>query len=178
MTEPRIDELLEPSYLEGLSELPLEEVRARRAVCTEEEVNLSYLRRMVQGRLDLVLAEGQRRQAGGSGGGATSMVERLASILSDKVHAPGFGRLPTIMAPSELGREATGEVDAVAPPDRIGHLNDVPDDELNAMIAGLQRIETDVSAQRRRLHDVLDRLQEEVIRRYQSGEADVDSLLR
>ncbi|HLI24905.1 MAG TPA: hypothetical protein VKU91_08105, partial [Acidimicrobiales bacterium] len=102
----------------------------------------------------------------------------LPGILSDRVHAPGLGRLPTLMAPSEVGPEATTELDAIAPPDRIGAVSDVSDGDLQAMSDDLQRLEREVSDKRRGLHDLLDRLQGEVIRRYQTGEANVDSLLR
>lgn len=176
---PRVEDLLDPAYLEGLATLELTEVRNRRSVCTEVEVTLSYLRRMVQGRLDIALAERHRRQEGDTDGDLASLIEMLPDILSDKLHAPGFGRLPTIMAPNEVVlREATSALDAIAPADRMGVLPDVPDAEIEAMVEGLKTMETGVSRQRRQLHDVLDRLQEEVIRRYQTGEANVDSLLR
>jgi hypothetical protein len=176
VTATSIDELLAPGYLEGLTDLPMAELRERRTTCNEAEVSLSYLRRVIQGRLDIVLSEQHRRQAGTSSD-AGALVERLPSILSEKVHAPGLGRLPTIMAPRELGPEATADVDAIAPPDRVGQVSAVPEEQLQHMSDGLQRLEREVSDKRRALHDRLDRLQEEVIRRYQSGEADVDSLL-
>ncbi len=176
-TFSRIDELLAPGYLESVAQLPMDELRARRATCTEAEVALSYVRRVAQGRLDIVLAERSRRQAGAAGR-AGSLVDDLPGILSDRVHAPGLGRLPTLMAPSEVGPEATTELDAIAPPDRIGAVSDVSDGDLQAMSDDLQRLEREVSDKRRGLHDLLDRLQGEVIRRYQTGEANVDSLLR
>jgi hypothetical protein len=175
-TFSRIDELLAPGYLESLAQLPMDELRARRATCNEAEVGLSYVRRVVQGRLDIVLAERSRRQTGAAGG-TESLIDELPGILSEKVHAPGLGRLPTLMAPSEVGPEATAEVDAIAPLGRIGALSDVSDGDLQAMIDGLQRLEREVSDKRRRFHDLIDQLQGEVIRRYQTGEANVDSLL-
>ncbi len=39
---------------------------------------------------------------------------------------------------------------------------------------GLSSLEHDVSAERRALHDIQDHLQEELVRRYRSGEANVD----
>jgi hypothetical protein len=176
-TFPGIDELLAPGYLEGLAQLPMDELRGRRDTCTEAEVSLSYVRRVVQGRLDIVLAERSRRQAGAAGG-AEKLIDDLPGILSEKVHAPGLGRLPTLMAPSEVGPEATVVVDAVAPLDRIGAVGDVADDDLQAMSNDLQRLEREVSDKRRGLHDLIDQLQGEVIRRYQTGEVNVDSLLR
>lgn len=178
MTVPRIDALLDPEYGADLPTLDLEEVRRRRTECNEEEVALSYLRRMVQGRLDIALAEQRRRTTGAGGSDVASLIERLPEILSEKVHAPGFGRLPAIMAPTEVGEEATLRVDAVAPARCLGSLPDLADGDLAAMAEALQQLEKDVSRQRRRLHEVIDHLQEEVIRRYRSGEANVDNLLK
>lgn len=168
--------MLDPSYLEGLHGLPLAEIRTRRNACNEEEVSLSYVRRVIQGRLDILQAERARRRAGQSGD-LTSLVEQLPNILSEKVHAPGFGRLPTIMAPGDLGAEVTAEVDAAAPPAKFSRLPAVGDDELDGMIDALSALESRVSAQRKQLHVVQDRFQDELVQRYQSGEASVDGLL-
>src|SRR3712207_9520612 len=56
-----VDALLDPSFLEGIEELPMTEVRALRHQAEQEEVNLSYTRRLLQGRLDIVRRELQRR---------------------------------------------------------------------------------------------------------------------
>ena len=58
----RIDRVLAADYLEGLQGLPLAEVRQLRADAEQEEVDLSYLRRMIQGRLDILRAELNRRR--------------------------------------------------------------------------------------------------------------------
>ena len=42
--------------MDDLATLPLDEVRSRRAALQGDEVGLSYLRRLVQGRLDIVAA--------------------------------------------------------------------------------------------------------------------------
>ena len=178
MTASRIDSFLDPAYVADLATLDLAEVRARREEGTNVELELSYLRRMIQGRLDIVSDAQSRRSEGKGASDVASLVERLPEILSDRVHAPGLGRLPTLMAPAEVGPEATARLDAIAPADQMVEILGLPDEELNGMIEALKALEADVSAQRRRLHDVLFVLQEELIRRYQSGEASVDSLLK
>ncbi|MGH7750971.1 MAG: hypothetical protein ACREQ5_40325, partial [Candidatus Dormibacteria bacterium] len=90
------------------------------------------------------------------------------------VHAPGVGRLPTTMAPAEVGPEATALLDAVVPPDRLVAIPGLPGAELDLLADALEAMEKEVSGQRRRLHAVLDALQGEVVRRYRSGEATVD----
>ena len=47
-------DLLEPAYLGDLPGRSMDEVRAMRAECQEVETGLSLLRRLVQGRLDIV----------------------------------------------------------------------------------------------------------------------------
>ncbi len=53
----RIDRVLAEGFVDGLAILSLDEVRGRRRDAEQEEADLSYLRRLLQGRLDLVRAE-------------------------------------------------------------------------------------------------------------------------
>ena len=58
--------LLDPGYLGDLPRRPLPEVRSMRTECQEVESGMSLLRRVVQGRLDIVgleLARGAPRAA-------------------------------------------------------------------------------------------------------------------
>ena len=48
--------LLTDSYLSGIESKSLDDIRALRAECQDAEVTLSYLRRLAQGRLDIVHA--------------------------------------------------------------------------------------------------------------------------
>jgi hypothetical protein len=173
----QLDEVMAPGYLEGLSEWPIERVRACRNEATEAEVGLSYLRRIVQGRLDIVLADQERRRLGESAGDLDQLVERLPEILGDRVHAPGLGRLPVLMGPGELDAELSAAVEAVLPASRLASLVEFDDADLVEAATGLRELEHSLSAQRRAVFDVIDRLQEELVRRYQTGEATVDSLL-
>jgi hypothetical protein len=172
-----MDTLTDPAYTGNLGELGLAELRARRDRCSEAEVGLSYARRMIHGRLDLVGAERQRR-LGADDSTEGSLVERLPSILAERVHAPGNGRLPQILAPAEVDLEASHNVDHIAPLSKMGIINELSDEELEHIATGLMEFEGQVSAQRRELHAVIDKLSEEIIRRYRSGEADVNDLLR
>ena len=179
MVATPIETLLAPDFLVGLTSVPLPEVRSRRAVCQEVEVGLSYLRRMVQGRLDIVLAELARRTSGESAGDVANLVDRLPSILADNVHAPGNGRLPTLMTPTldELDVGFTSRLDAIVDANELAALSDREVDEVHAVADSLHQLEKDISAQRRSLHERIDVLQEEIVRRYKTGEATVDTLL-
>jgi hypothetical protein len=166
-----------PEYLEGLEDWPIDRVRARRDEATEAETGLSFLRRIVQGRLDIVLAEQRRRQLGQEAGDLEDLLERLPGILGDRVHAPGLGRLPTLMAPGELAPELSARLEAVLSASRLYSLPSEGEEALAEASAALEEFERSVSVQRRAVFDVLDRLQEELVRRYRTGEASVDSLL-
>jgi hypothetical protein len=167
---------MDPRYLEGLESWTLDEVRARREEATETETGLSYLRRIVQGRLDIVVAE-QTHRINGESGDVSELVDELPAILSGNVHAPGLGRLPTLLAPGEVDPALEARLEEILPAGRLAGLHELDPEELSRCASELTEFERSVSAQRRAVLDVLDRLQDEVVRRYRSGEATVDSLL-
>src|SRR5205823_14988256 len=76
----RLDDVLDPSFVEALGTLSLADVRERRDRVLAEREYLSYLRRLQQTRYDLLSAERDRRAAGAE---SPPLVERLASILSE-----------------------------------------------------------------------------------------------
>lgn len=176
MATSRIDGLLDDSFVEGLRDLSMEEVRSKRTECQEVEVGLSYLRRVVQGRLDIVGADLHRR-AGGEPADLAALVDQLPGILGDQSRPAGYGRLPTLFVPSDAD-DLTAEVDAVADPTRLSALTDMTEDEVRALADALGDLERRTSDQRRLLLDRIDALQEEIVRRYKEGEASVDSLLK
>lgn len=174
MAQP--SEVTDPSYLEGLEGWTLEEVRARRDEATETETGLSYLRRIVQGRLDIVVAEQHHRDQG-ERADVSELVSELPAILSGNVHAPGLGRLPALLGPGEMDSALERRLEEILAAGQLANLQDVSDDELRRAAAELTEFERSVSAERRAVLDVLDRLQDEIVRRYRTGEATVDSLL-
>ena len=97
-----VDELLDPAFLEGAEGLPMAEVRRLRRQAEQEEVNLSYTRRLLQGRLDIVRRELQRRAEHDG----RSLVDLLPEILAEKGRGPahGLGRHQTVQpsSPEEL----------------------------------------------------------------------------
>ena len=79
-----VERLVAPSFVEGLEDAPVSELRSRRDECMRAEVVVSYLRRVLQGELDLVRAERELR-AGGQRGDPSKLVEELPAILG---HGP------------------------------------------------------------------------------------------
>ena len=173
-----LERVCAPDYLEGLDGRSLEDLRAMRDECNRAETAVSYVRRVVQGRLDIV----QGILAGaGTEEGLAGVVENLSSIIGGGPPRPaGPGRLPAQLAPDMEAVEAddlTEDVDAVLDPGRIGELSSMGPDELQALVARLVELEGRVSADRRALHERIDTVQGEIVSRYKSGQASPDGLL-
>lgn len=173
-----LDVLLDPGYLGDLRSRSMDEIRRMRAECQEVETGLSLLRRVVQGRLDIVGVELARRAEGGDPADLPALIAALPEVLSDRTAAPGAGRLPQLMAPAEMPADLEAELDRIATPGQMADLPAQSDDELRRIAAELEAFERRVSAQRKQLFDRIDALQAEITRRYREGEASVDSLLQ
>jgi len=170
----RIDRVLAADFLEGIGDAPLDEVRRRRSDAEQEEADLSYVRRLLQGRMDIVRAELSRRH---SGGHETSLVDQLASILADGQPAPphGLGRHVTV-EPSRVDDHRRA-VEQLLADVGMSDVISLADGDLADALARIEEYERAVSRNRRRVQDVMDACTGEIARRYQSGEASVDDLL-
>jgi hypothetical protein len=176
-----LPEILESSYLDGLRERPLEQVRAMRDRCQAVEAGLSYARRLAHGRLDIVGGELARRREGGDPADMAALVERLPELLSDVAGDPRMTRSPRRL---ELGDDADSleapleaELDAIVALDGLATLSDLSEDEMQRLADGLVTFEKSVSNRRHQVHERLDALQAEIARRYRDGEASFDSIL-
>lgn len=171
-----IDRLLAPELVAGLGEMAMDDLRARRAECGEAESALSYLRRLVQVRLDIVLAEAQRR-AEGDTRDLSDIVDHLPEILAERGGRTTAGRLPSLDLPDVNHRLLTAELDRILDVGRVEALPETDDAEVRRLGDALVELERKVSRQRRALHERLDAIQAEMVRRYKSGEATVDTIL-
>ncbi len=168
----RIDRVLSEDYLSGLGAAPLEDVRGLRGEAEQEEVDLSYLRRLIQGRLDVLRAELNRREGSGK-----NLVEDLAGILADEPRgtAHGLGRHSTV-EPSRVDSHRRYVEALVADIDLSDVSARTPDDLAHAMRV-LSEEEQKLSGKRREVQKVMDACSAEITRRYRDGEADVSALL-
>jgi hypothetical protein len=168
-----IARILDDAYLDDLPTRAIEQIRSMRAECQDVETGLSYLRRVVQGRLDIVGAELTRRHAGGDPADVAALVEQLPEILSDHLRAPGNGRLPTTLGPGRPDPELEASLAAAA----VDDIGAATDERLAEARESLTEVEQAISGRRRALFDRIDALQAELTRRYRTGEANVESLL-
>ncbi|NEC65014.1 ABC transporter substrate-binding protein [Streptomyces sp. SID9727] len=154
-----------------LAALRLPELRALRRDAQRDEADLSYVRRLVQGRIDILKAELARRRDPES-----PVVDRLSEILAD---APSpqrsSARHVTLSTPRsdeyrKLAAETLAEVE-------LSDLDARTDEELHTAMGRLVRYEQQVSRRRQRLQRTADGCGAEIARRYRDGEAQVDDLL-
>lgn len=173
----RLERVLGDDFVAGLDQIDIAEIRRRRAQGTEVETGLSYVRRLAQGRLDILVAELQRRAVGDANHRIDELVEQLSAILTgDRPRTPGQGRFPSIMSPADVDGLAD-ELEAILPDGTMGDLPALSDDQAVALGERLRDFERRVSDQRRQVHERLALVERELVRRYKSGEATVDSIL-
>ena len=167
MSEPngnrRIDRILDPSYVGGLQGLSLDDLRTRRDEVLAEREYLSLLRRLVQGRAEILKAELDRR-----GGLAQDepLVERLSTILASEGHTPSRGEAVRVGVPEEEMLLARRRVERLVADAGLSDPGALDDDQLARAADALATEEHEVSQSRTQVLDVLDRLQDELKRRY------------
>ncbi|GLZ31461.1 hypothetical protein Lesp02_36490 [Lentzea sp. NBRC 105346] len=168
----RIDRVLAPDYTEGVEQRPLVEVRELRDEAAQEETDLSYLRRLLHARIDIVRAEVKRRSEGGS-----AVVDQLATILSTNAVGPatGLGRYQT-HEPSRADAHQR-HVEALVSDVDLSDVSSLSDDKLAEALETFISEEASVSIRRREVQVVVDALNAEIASRYQRGSASVDELL-
>ena len=157
-----------------LAGLRLPELRALRRDAQGDEADLSYVRRMLQGRIDILRAELARRADP-----AAPEVDRLSELSEILADAPSqlrtSARHVTMSTPRGeeyrlLAAEMLSEVE-------LSDLGARTDDELHAAMGRLAGYEQQVSQRRQQLQRTADDCSAEIARRYREGEAQVDDLL-
>ena len=175
--DDRLAQVLDPAYVADIESLSIEEVRKRRAECAEVETALSYVRRLAQGHLDILVADLQRRAVGDGSPQVSEMVNQLNETLSGgPQRTPGSGRLPTMLAP-DLDGEMVRELEAALADLTIGDLPELSDTDAIALGERLRDFERKVSRDRRALHEQMAVFEADIVRRYKPGDASVDTLL-
>ena len=117
-----LDRILTGPYLDGIDNRSLDDIRAMRTECQQAEVALSYLRRLIQGRLDIVHAYLEHAGSDAPPDLAT-LVDDLPGILSaGPGRPPGPEHLPMLIAPDTEEADLTAELDAVLGADEIAAL--------------------------------------------------------
>ena len=161
----RIDRVLDEGFVSDIGDLSLESLRERRNLARQEEADLSYVRRMLQGRIEIVQAELEAYSEGGEG----NLVEKLTQILSSPGGSVPAGARVTA-APTSAGedrRYAERLLNAVG----LSQESDATSERGQQVLVKLREEERSVSEFRAKVQSVISVLTMELGQRYRSGEA-------
>jgi hypothetical protein len=154
-----------------LDALGLPELRTLMRGAQQEEGDLSYVRRLLQGRIDILRAELTRRSDPGS-----PLLDLLPKILADlpSRHRTSARHVTLGTPHSEKYRSLAEEMLAEV---ELSDLTARTDDEIHDAMARLVRYEQEVSQRRQVIQRTADGCSTEIARRYREGEAQVEDLL-
>ncbi|MDQ3782219.1 MAG: hypothetical protein M3349_04685 [Actinomycetota bacterium] len=172
----RTDIIADPSFVAGLADVDTATLRARRQLCLAVERELSYQRRMLHGRLDLIGYEQRRRRGEAEG----SPIDSLGEILQDATSGGGSGRAaPDTLIADPVVHPGPGRrpIDRVLDADTLGRLESASDDELVAARTAAEVQERAISDQRLTTHRVEALLAAELAERYRTGSISTDELI-
>ncbi len=170
---PEISRIADPAYVAGLSQLSIDDLRSKRTECSDIENALSYVRRLAQGRLDLLVAESSQRGQG-QGGDLAGLVDNLPDLLSEGVRGPGSGRISQELdPPDEIVDPLVADLDSAVGPHVMAALAELGDDELSAAVIALRRFEDRLSKSRSSVHDTIDLLNTDLARRIADGDQEI-----
>jgi hypothetical protein len=168
----RIDRVLDDAFVAEVGRLSLAELRDRRRDAEQEETDLSYMRRLLQGRLDILRAELARRD-----GEETDLVQALPRILADESTGGPRGLGRHIAAEPSRADAHRRHVEALVADVDLSNPAGHDDASLRRVLEVLETEEHKVSEARRQVQQVMDVLTAEVTRRYREGDADPSDLL-
>ncbi len=169
--------VLDAQELAALPSWPTDQLRTRRAACEAQEAAVSYARRVLQGRLDIVRAELERRDEAGEPAAGELLAGLPALLAGDHVATdPARARVSSVTVPAAAD-ELVARIDADLGETVLSGLAERGEAELAELIATLERHEGELSSSRRALFDSIDALRGELAQRYKDGRANVADLL-
>ncbi|MQA15412.1 MAG: aerial mycelium formation protein [Pseudonocardiaceae bacterium] len=169
----RIDRVLAVDFADGAAQLSMTDLRARRDEAAQEETDLSYLRRLLHARIDIVRAEQRRRDEGGP----ASLITELARILSINAVGPAAGSGRHRMLEPSRAEAHRRHVEALVSDVDLSDVTSLSEEQLDGALVAYMAEEESVSHCRREVQQVMGRLNAEIGARYAQGSASVDDLL-
>ncbi len=173
----RLDRVLDPGFLAAIGDRSLDELRAMRDDAAQEETDLSYLRRLLHARIDIVRFE-EHRRAGTGTADETSVVDALPRILADNAIGPAAGRGRHHTVQPSRAESHRRHVEALLADTGLSDVATLSDAELTESAEAYAAEEASVSDHRIRVQQVMDACNDEIGRRYRTGSASIDELLR
>lgn len=179
MEPGRLERILDPSFLDELDTWSTARLREQRWACEAEEEAVSYARRLLQGRLDILRAELLRRREAGSDE-ADDLLAGLAQALADphsESRADVMHARPTRLRVPANAAHYESRIDELASERRLVQIEHEDLSALESLIDALAEYERDLSSVRRQLFERIDTLRNELAERYRDGRATVRDLL-
>jgi anti-sigma-K factor RsiG len=146
--------------------MSLDDVRARRDESMAEREYLSLLRRLVQGRSEILRAELASRGGRDGDGDERPLVDRLSEILASDQPTSSRGEAMHVSFPEEEMLLARRRIERLVADAGISDPSELDDARLREAVDVFAREESEVSSQRADVIRVLDLLQDELKRRY------------
>jgi hypothetical protein len=162
----RIDQVQDSDFLQDVEGMPHAVLRSRRAMCDDLDLEYSYYRRMLHGRMDLLAFELRRR----AGEEEQTLLEALPRILAGGAYSstPGLpSRAVSVEAP-DIPTPGRRLIDRALQSDFLARLGEFSDDDLLETQRFLMEMESEVPMHRRLVH-AAHRLEAELTRRYREG---------
>lgn len=158
------------------SAIEINALRDRRRALEGEEQEISYLRRLLQGRIDIL-----REELASRGNETVDLIAKLPEILADEVsgkpaatrHVPVSAHVANGSDNDAATSEAAREISDASKSDPSA----LSEEDLVIAIDLLAKHEQLVSRNRSAVHVELDAISSELTQRYVSGVAQVDDLL-
>jgi len=163
----RAARVLDHDFASDLTNLSTDEIRARRDEARAERDYVSYLRRLIQSRQDMLTAE---REARGRPG---QFRAPLAEVLSGEGNSDSRGEAVHLQLPPEDMAAADARVSEILAEEAFANPKELTDEQLDGMVAMLHEEEQAVSSDRAGVIRALDKLQEELKRRYREDPSQI-----
>src|SRR5690349_21471195 len=106
----------------------MDDVRALRDEVQGAEGGLSFVRRMVHGRLDIVGAEVERRRQGGDPADLSGLIAQLPELLTDHERPGAAARSPRLLEVAAVPDGLEAELDQIVDTDALADLRALDDD--------------------------------------------------
>ena len=160
----RIDQIREPEFIADLADLPLDELRSRHDQAELVETELSYYRRLLHGRMDLLAFEQRRRR----GEETRSLIDALPEILTGRDRT-GTGKARHLsMELPYLPLKGKRHLDRILGNDLMIRMSEMTEEELSEAATALTELEAEMSSLRQEVQVVFDKLHSAVIARYKN----------
>jgi hypothetical protein len=165
----RIQRLVAPAFVAALDTRSLDDLRAMKAECNDIENALSYRRRLAQARIEILEAEHDRRERGGT---VEDLVRNLPTILSGESGRSSITdtRVPPPDAPALELHWPDGREQLIADT-TLANLPVITAEELETTLERLRAFERELSDLRRQMHGVIDTVEREIAARQVAGTA-------